>query len=301
MLADSSKGGGGRMCNDRYEFTELDLNPRFLYSCILERGEEERLYQAHDFVELAVILGGSGNFLLDGETVPVREGDLVLLNPGTYHKSLLVSTPKQKAIEGYLAFTDVQYQDCPKNSLPLFSGNERIFHMPESMKKEILRLLKSMDQEVRTPRLGQYSMLKAYLIQLLCLIARENMQKEEAKEPLGRFTFRSPNKKYAVRQIEQYLQEHYREKISLEQIASNMYLSSFYISKIFKSETGDSPINYLIGIRMEKAKELLTEHPDASLQEVAVRVGYDDVYHFSKLFKKYYGISPGHYKSKTNR
>ncbi len=289
------------MCNDRYEFTELDLNPRFLYSCILERGEEERLYQAHDFVELAVILGGSGNFLLDGETVPVREGDLVLLNPGTYHKSLLVSTPKQKAIEGYLAFTDVQYQDCPKNSLPLFSGNERIFHMPESMKKEILRLLKSMDQEVRTPRLGQYSMLKAYLIQLLCLIARENMQKEEAKEPLGRFTFRSPNKKYAVRQIEQYLQEHYREKISLEQIASNMYLSSFYISKIFKSETGDSPINYLIGIRMEKAKELLTEHPDASLQEVAVRVGYDDVYHFSKLFKKYYGISPGHYKSKTNR
>ena len=289
------------MCNDRYEFTELDLNPRFLYSCILERGEEERLYQAHDFVELAVILGGSGNFLLDGETVPVREGDLVLLNPGTYHKSLLVSTPKQKAIEGYLAFTDVQYQDCPKNSLPLFSGNERIFHMPESMKKEILRLLKSMDQEVRTPRLGQYSMLKAYLIQLLCLIARENMQKDEAKEPLGRFTFRSPNKKYAVRQIEQYLQEHYREKISLEQIASNMYLSSFYISKIFKSETGDSPINYLIGIRMEKAKELLTEHPDASLQEVAVRVGYDDVYHFSKLFKKYYGISPGHYKSKTNR
>ncbi len=289
------------MCNDRYEFTELDLNPRFLYSCILERGEEERLYQAHDFVELAVILGGSGNFLLDGETVPVREGDLVLLNPGTYHKSLLVSTPKQKAIEGYLAFTDVQYQDCPKNSLPLFSGNERIFHMPESMKKEILRLLKSMDQEVRTPRLGQYSMLKAYLIQLLCLIARENMQKEEAKEPLGRFTFRSPNKKYAVRQIEQYLQEHYREKISLEQIASNMYLSSFYISKIFKSETGDSPINYLIGIRMEKAKELHTEHPDASLQEVAVRVGYDDVYLFSKLFKKYYGISPGHYKSKTNR
>lgn len=285
------------MCNDRYEFTELDLNPRFLYSCILERGEEERLYQAHDFVELAVILGGSGNFLLNGETIPVREGDLVLINPGTFHKSLLVSTPKLKAIEGYLAFTDVQYRDCPKNSLPLFSGNERIFHMPESMKKEILRLLKSMDQEVRTPHLGQYSMLKAYLIQLLCLIARENMQKEEAKEPLGRFTFRSPNKKYAVQQIEQYLQEHYREKISLEQIASNMYLSSFYISKIFKSETGDSPINYLIGIRMEKAKEILSEHPDASLQEVAAQVGYDDVYHFSKLFKKYYGISPGYYKT----
>ena len=71
-----------------------------------------------------------------------------------------------------------------------------------------------------------------------------------------------------------------------------MYLSPFYISKIFKSETGDTPIRHLINIRLEKAKELLENGYKGSIQEVAASVGYDDAYHFSKLFKKHYGVSP---------
>ena len=73
-------------------------------------------------------------------------------------------------------------------------------------------------------------------------------------------------------------------------------LSPVYISKIFKSETGETPINYLISLRMEKAGKLLEENPMLSIQKVADEVGYDDAYHFSKLFKKYYGISPVYYK-----
>ncbi len=61
---------------------------------------------------------------------------------------------------------------------------------------------------------------------------------------------------------------------------------------IFKSETGNAPIRYLINIRLEKAKELLEGGYEGSIQEVAAQVGYDDAYHFSKLFKKRYGISP---------
>ena len=64
------------------------------------------------------------------------------------------------------------------------------------------------------------------------------------------------------------------------------------MSKIFKAETGDTPIRYLINIRLEKAKELLENGWEGSIQEVAMEVGYDDAYHFSKLFKKRYGVSP---------
>lgn len=285
------------MCSDQFAFSESDLNPKFLFSCILERFEEETSYHAHDFIELALIMQGSGSFMLNGEIVPVREGDLILLNPGTYHKSLLVSNPKRRTLECYLSFSDVSYRGCPKDTLPLFSGNSLIFHMPESMRKEVFRLTRSMEAEIKSPRPGQYFMLKAYLIELLCLIARECGEKEDSREAYRRFLFKSPNKKYVVSQIQAYLNDHYREKVSLEQIAANMYLSSYYISKIFKSETGDSPINYLIGIRMEKAKEILEQQPALSLQETAAQVGYEDVYHFSKLFKKYYGISPGYYKA----
>ena len=101
-----------------------------------------------------------------------------------------------------------------------------------------------------------------------------------------------------MEQIVDYMDRHYSEKISLDQIAQNMYLSPFYISRIFKSETGDTPINYLISLRMEKARALLLEKQNYSIQEIAQCVGYDDAYHFSKLFKKHYGNSPSQYRAK---
>ena len=82
----------------------------------------------------------------------------------------------------------------------------------------------------------------------------------------------------------------------MDLIAKNMYLSSAYISKIFKEETGEAPINYLIKLRLEKAKEQLETMPRESVKTVSTNVGYDDVYYFSKLFKKYYGMSPLNYR-----
>lgn len=132
-------------------------------------------------------------------------------------------------------------------------------------------------------------MLKAYLMQLLLLVLREQSPPPQARKG---YSFESVNKKYVVEQIVSYFEDHYSEKISLDTIAENMYLSPFYISKIFKSETGDTPIRHLIGIRLERAREMLMEEKEMSIQEVAAAVGYDDAYHFSKLFKKYYGKSP---------
>lgn len=167
--------------------------------------------------------------------------------------------------------------------------------MADRMKKNIFQICTVMNKEARECSAGRYFMLKAYLIQILCLVVRE--QKEEKQEGEGKgYIFQSTGKKYVVQQIMKYMEENYREKISLEQIAANMYLSSFYIAKIFKSETGDTPINYLIRLRMEKAKEILEISPEEPIKEVAAAVGYSDAYHFSKLFKKHYGISPLYYK-----
>lgn len=84
--------------------------------------------------------------------------------------------------------------------------------------------------------------------------------------------------------------------ISLNTISQNMYLSPVYISKIFKELMGDSPINYLIKIRLSKAKELLKKEK-LPIKVIAKMVGYNDPYYFSKHFKKFYGVSPAKFKN----
>jgi YesN/AraC family two-component response regulator len=136
-------------------------------------------------------------------------------------------------------------------------------------------------------------------MQMLLLVVREiaDVEKTDQKG----CNFETYNKNYAVNRIINYLNENYEHKISLEQIAHNMYLSPVYISKIFKEETGESPINYLIKIRLEKAKDILLNSDNGCIKNIANQVGYDDVYHFSKLFKKYYGISPLYYRKQTRQ
>lgn len=288
------------MCLSPYELTYNDLNPRFLFSCLLERQEEEQNYHCHDFIEIVIILKGKGHFLINGTDIPITEGNVLLLNPGTYHKS--IPLPSHTLTECYLAFTDVEFINTPKNFFPLFHGQKILGKLPEKAKKEIFQLCSAMNQESLSRNTGRYFMLKAYLIQVLCLLLRFDQQEELSDEHhMKGYEFKSPNKTYVVQQIMKYMESHYREKISLDQIAENMYLSPFYISKLFKSETGDTPINYLISLRMEKAKELLDHNPSLSIQEAAAQVGYEDAYHFSKLFKKYFGLSPMYYKARIEK
>lgn len=275
------------MSPESYDITYEDLNPTFLFIYTCERTEDETNYHNHDFMELSIILKGEGIYYIDGGYYPVKEGDLILLNPGTYHKSLL-APPKKPILECYIAFSNFQFVGSPKDCIPL-PDNQIILHMDAALKQEIGKICSAMQKEYITCRPGQYFMLKSYVIQLLLLLLREE---KDAKECINGCVFESTNRNYVVKRIIQYLSQHYQEKISLDQIAQNMYLSTFYISKIFKSETGDTPINYLINLRMEKARELLEDQEHLSIQDVAAAVGYEDAYHFSKLFKKHFGVAP---------
>ncbi len=287
-----------------YDLTYTDLNPRFLFSYFVTRTEEETNYHTHDFIEIVIVQNGRGHYHIDGTDYPAETGSLFIFNPGVYHRSIPDPAYHQGFSEYYLAFNNVEFRDCPPGHFPLWKNHQFNAKMPDGLRQEIFKIIQALSKESKTWQPGQYFMLKSYLIQIVCLIIRFQQQQvweKEEKEHPERYVFKNANKKYIVQQITKYLEEHYQEKTSLDRIAANMYLSSYYISKIFKNETGDTPINYLISLRMQKAKEILDDHPDISIQTVAAKVGYEDAYHFSKLFKKYYGISPLYYKGRIEQ
>ena len=276
-----------------YDLTYTDFNPTVFYVTKIKM-VNEGVYHDHDYTELAYILSGKGKYLVEGVEYDVEAGDLVICNPGVKHTHVVVN-PKEPTIEFISGFTDFHFKNMAPNSIELSNGS-CILHTTSELKQEISKHCYAMIAERESHQVGRYFMFKTHLMQMLLLIMRNicNVEKSEQKG----CNFESYNKSYAVNRIINYLNENYEHKISLEQIAHNMYLSPVYISKIFKEETGESPINYLIKIRLEKAREILLQSEGGSIKNIANQVGYDDVYHFSKLFKKYYGISPLYYKKK---
>ena len=98
-----------------------------------------------------------------------------------------------------------------------------------------------------------------------------------------------------IRQAKQYVEEHFREKILLEDIAQVVDLNPVYFSALFKKETDMNFSNYLISVRMEKAKKMLTS-TNETIAAVGDAVGYGDQKYFSQLFKKVVGVKPAIYR-----
>ncbi|RAV09914.1 helix-turn-helix domain-containing protein [Paenibacillus contaminans] len=93
-----------------------------------------------------------------------------------------------------------------------------------------------------------------------------------------------------------YMEENYDSALSISDISSHVALSSGYLSRIFKSATGDSPLDYLNKYRIGRSKELLAQERKYSLQEISEQIGYKEAHSFIRFFKKYEAITPGEYR-----
>lgn len=269
------------------ELVTAEFNPQFLYTWKGVRVKDEERYHMHErHMELAFIMSGRGRYRIDDKIYDIEEGDVLLLNPGSYHQAL--SDSQYPATEFFIGVNDFCFEGMKPCCIEL--KTMPVYKAGPELKQKLMKLCMLMDAERDYYRVGKYYMMQSYLVQFMLYLIRD--EQEPKIMPKGRYLFESINKNEIVSKIIEYFTEHYQDKISLDMISENMYVSPFYISKIFKSITGDTPIRYLINIRLEKAKELLCDNPNLGITEAAEMVGYDDVYHFSKLFKKKFGVSP---------
>lgn len=99
-----------------------------------------------------------------------------------------------------------------------------------------------------------------------------------------------------VEKVISFLKEKYMMDLSLDDVASEVFLSSGYLSIIFKEETGYTVMEYLTKIRMKKAKELVMQTPALKIKDISEQLGYNNVQSFIRYFKKHYGESPAMYR-----
>ncbi|BBH25027.1 hypothetical protein Back11_63900 [Paenibacillus baekrokdamisoli] len=93
-----------------------------------------------------------------------------------------------------------------------------------------------------------------------------------------------------------FIQEKFHEELSLEDVAEQVHLNPYYFSKVFKQQTGETFIDYVTRLRIERAKECIRDG-QFSLKEVCYLVGYKDPNYFSRVFKKVTGVTPTEYRN----
>ncbi len=101
--------------------------------------------------------------------------------------------------------------------------------------------------------------------------------------------------KLVLRKAVDYLYAHYNEQITLNEVAEHAFVSTYYISRMFKREMGKNFVDFLNEIRIEKAKEMLKD-VRYKTYEVAEKVGIPDAHYFSRMFKKYVGMTPSEFR-----
>jgi two-component system, response regulator YesN len=99
-----------------------------------------------------------------------------------------------------------------------------------------------------------------------------------------------------MKYVKDYIEEHYHENISLESIASMVYMNPYYFSSFFKKHTKQNFKQYVTEVRMKQAVRMLLQ-TDMMVYEIAERVGYNNARQFSDMFKKHYGKLPNEYKN----
>lgn len=263
-------------------------NPRLLYVSHVRpsNNPHPRILHSHQHhVEILLICSSASTFLIHNKKQLVKEGDLVIYNAGIVHDDL---TSAETEIGYYcVAVGDVQMPGLPANALTekddgyVFPAG-RHFHALKSLCSLMFESLSREDGDAET---FCRSLMHAFLVRSLTVV-RENRgisrEKVEEEHILGN-------------RIKEYIDSHYHEPLSLQEIGNALNISPYYLSHVFKDMSGYSPIQYLLRRRLGEAQTLLisTELP---IIDIALMTGFDTQNYFNAQFTKHVGVSPKRYR-----
>lgn len=271
------------------------FNPEILYVFdVATIGPSSGSNHHHDFLELSIIVEGESLYTISNQDYYLEKETVLLFNPGISHYEH--SLTDMNNIQLHIGFRNVTLDYLPKNFFPVDSP---IIHLKEK-NTEFFAICRKIILERTANEPGIDLMIKSLVTQLIVLLLRDECALTTTTTQ-AILSVEEQKKQQTVKDVIHYLESNYTDDIALNDLAHIFFTSPTNLSRIFKEETGDSPINYLIKIRLEQAKLLLDTEMDIPIKEISKLIGYNDALYFSKLFKKHYGQSPSAFIKNKNK
>jgi AraC-like DNA-binding protein len=233
-----------------------------------------------DVFRLLLVTSGEGKCTIDGRIVPVERGSCCLLPPGSYSAASLSSG------EG-MVWYDISFAATPYDPKLAYGKNALCSYsvIPEGNLVQAVELAKRLYTDRETSDRMEQFRLNVTFQELVYWV-----MKEAGTRSAG-------NAKEAIAVVTDYMERHFRDKLTRDMLAEKAGMSPEYFSRMFKKETGMTVVECLTCIRMNHAKrELIRQR--ASISAVAEYVGFEEQYYFTRKFKQTVGFTPTAYMRK---
>ena len=264
-----------------------------------DNGYEMPSFHIHHKYEIYYEIEGTRRYFIEDAAYIVNAGSVVLIGENQIHKTASVGdTPSSRIVMNFSG----EYLDSLAEIFPdvdFFSFlNEEHNHLlcnlsvkQQNQIQSVLQQLILLQEEVTPESDAMRKMMLATLLLILKSLCR--IQQEQGGEN-GRVS------NQIVDQIQGYIAEHYAEKLTLTGIASQFYISPYYLSRLFKKSINLSLIEYINGVRIKAAQNLI-EKSNESISDIAEKTGFLTTAHFRRVFKDATGLSPQQYRQYYKR
>lgn len=232
---------------------------------------------------LHIVTGGRGSYVLDNIRHEVKAGKLFAFVPGIRFEGF--SDPrhplKMYSIRYSVSLVGGSVEDEPAEPFPL-AGKYNLLREQHihDLAERICGYFDKIDE------IGMLYQKSLFHHTLYAIVEDLHLQETQSSTAM------------LIEETFEYLKRHYKENVSVDQLAGMIGLSTSHFSKLFKEKIGYSPKDYLIRLRINRAKQFL-EFSDCHLKDVAQKVGYPDEFYFSRIFKKIVGVSPSQFAKQS--
>jgi len=251
------------------------------------------LMHTHDFLEISYVVEGKGFHYIDDEILSVTSGDIFIIPVGTAHVYRPLSMESNIPLVVYnCVFPVDQLLDwCrlipnPFDGERMFSQSSQSYYHYHDSQHEAKMIFDQLYKEFIQQRPGYRTLLITRVIELLILLFRfEN----------NSLSHELPSASHRLDAAFSFIKTNYHLPLSLEQMASMVFMSTSHFQRLFKKTTGQSFVEYLQNVRIEEGCKLLRTTA-LKVQDITIRVGYHDTQFFLQLFKKKTGVTPRDYR-----
>ncbi len=282
---------------EKYHLTEINTpEDKFYYFF----DYDERSYTInmefqhfHQFYEFCIFLDQSANHLIEGDIYDLQFLDIVAIKPSVLHKTQYPhGTPKKRLIINFLFPLDVEgIGDDLRTLLTIFDKPVPIYRFTGTHKEQIFGLLNDIFRLTNS----EHTAIRTLLIhnKFIEFLTKIYLFQNENTYVVHSSVDNLTNKVYS---ITSYIHEHYHEELSLELLAKNFYISSYYLSHQFKKITGFTLNNYIQMTRIRNAQQMLLT-TNRNVTNISEGCGFLSFSQFNRTFNKHCGTSPTKYRS----